>query len=534
MQKRGHKRHELILKLTSQAAIEFLMTYGWMIMVVFIAMGALAYFGVLSPDEFFARKCFLEAGIGCIDFKVQEDSVILVIRNGKGEDITISEISVGECKGLNLGPLNNGNKKTYTITGCSNVVNEKFIEQVNITYTSESGLVHKQNGNIADMVEAGRVISPGSFEWITSTQAEFDEGIYSSTQSIPAGSVQLGGSQLSGTYTSKVFDAVTTAKWDYIGWGEPIPYKEHVKADGTDCATSNLKGAWNLEETSGSVLDSSLCSKNGVNQGAATNIDGKIGKAYDFDGVDDNVNLGSGGQKIFSSVPNELTGMSWIYPRAEGGDIALWQGWGGQFWLGIGSSPLGTATMGVHQTDTSSNCNNFNGPWFHAIGSVTLPPNSWHHLAGAYNKAENTIKIYANGILHAIKNLDPNECLSNPTSDHPPTIGAGTAAVNQRPPKYVNVFDGIIDEVVMYDRALSDSEILDFYKQGILNINVEVRSCDDPACNGEGFSEIFTDAANNVLTSADNRYFQYRVNFESEDTSYTPLLDDVTVGYTIN
>mgnify|MGYP001619472072 FL=1 len=36
----------------SQAALEFLMTYGWAILVVLVAIAALAYFGVLSPCKF--------------------------------------------------------------------------------------------------------------------------------------------------------------------------------------------------------------------------------------------------------------------------------------------------------------------------------------------------------------------------------------------------------------------------------------------------------------------------------------------------
>ena len=40
MQKRG------------QAAMEFLMTYGWAILAAIIVIGVLAYFGVLSPDKF--------------------------------------------------------------------------------------------------------------------------------------------------------------------------------------------------------------------------------------------------------------------------------------------------------------------------------------------------------------------------------------------------------------------------------------------------------------------------------------------------
>ena len=40
-----------------QAAMEFLMTYGWAILVVLVAIGALAYFGVLSPDRFLPERC---------------------------------------------------------------------------------------------------------------------------------------------------------------------------------------------------------------------------------------------------------------------------------------------------------------------------------------------------------------------------------------------------------------------------------------------------------------------------------------------
>lgn len=38
--------------MSSDDAMEFLMTYGWAILVVLVAVGSLAYFGVLSPDHF--------------------------------------------------------------------------------------------------------------------------------------------------------------------------------------------------------------------------------------------------------------------------------------------------------------------------------------------------------------------------------------------------------------------------------------------------------------------------------------------------
>lgn len=35
-----------------QAAMEYLMTYGWSILIVLIAVAALFYFGVLDPEQF--------------------------------------------------------------------------------------------------------------------------------------------------------------------------------------------------------------------------------------------------------------------------------------------------------------------------------------------------------------------------------------------------------------------------------------------------------------------------------------------------
>lgn len=44
------------LNIKSQAAMEFLVTYGWALLVVLIAIAALAYFGLLNPDRFLPDK----------------------------------------------------------------------------------------------------------------------------------------------------------------------------------------------------------------------------------------------------------------------------------------------------------------------------------------------------------------------------------------------------------------------------------------------------------------------------------------------
>ena len=52
----------------AQAAMEFLATYGWAILVVLVVIAALAYFGVLSPSKFLPEKCTFQPGILCKDF----------------------------------------------------------------------------------------------------------------------------------------------------------------------------------------------------------------------------------------------------------------------------------------------------------------------------------------------------------------------------------------------------------------------------------------------------------------------------------
>ncbi len=78
----------------AQAAMEFLMTYGWAIIVVLAAIAALAYFGVLSPAKFLPERCAFPAGVDCVDKAVVDasgNSVLLVFRNNIGFKINITE-----------------------------------------------------------------------------------------------------------------------------------------------------------------------------------------------------------------------------------------------------------------------------------------------------------------------------------------------------------------------------------------------------------------------------------------------------------
>ncbi|HGJ67135.1 TPA: hypothetical protein ENS27_17375 [bacterium] len=78
----------------AQAALEFLMTYGWAILVVLAAIGALAYFGVLSPSNFLPDQCTATSGVGCLGKpSISSTAVIFTVTNGLGQTITLQNWS---------------------------------------------------------------------------------------------------------------------------------------------------------------------------------------------------------------------------------------------------------------------------------------------------------------------------------------------------------------------------------------------------------------------------------------------------------
>jgi len=153
-----------MLSKESQAALEFLMTYGWAILVVLIFIAALGYFGVLSPDKFLPSKCILPVGITCLDYKVESYRAVIVLQNSFGEVATINKVVVSannqECSDNSSITFNNNEKAVITITDCSNgETGQKFNGILNVTYTIEGKLTHTIDGTLRTKVVEGQSVS---------------------------------------------------------------------------------------------------------------------------------------------------------------------------------------------------------------------------------------------------------------------------------------------------------------------------------------------------------------------------------------
>ena len=154
----------------AQAALEFIMTYGWAILVVLVAVGALAYFGVLSPDRFLPNKCTLQSGIACLDFLVEDATgvvgpdqfgrVTLSLTNSLGYDLSLVSVDVGNCGDTSAAPISmsNGDRTQFVISCVAGQVitagTSKFNQYVNLSYTvTDTGIAHHNIGQITARVE---------------------------------------------------------------------------------------------------------------------------------------------------------------------------------------------------------------------------------------------------------------------------------------------------------------------------------------------------------------------------------------------
>jgi hypothetical protein len=92
----------------SQAAMEFLMTYGWALLVVLIAIAAMALFGLLNPTRYLPAKCELGAGINCMSASAftdnervsdgdANDKIALLIKNGVGYTMRNISVNITNC-----------------------------------------------------------------------------------------------------------------------------------------------------------------------------------------------------------------------------------------------------------------------------------------------------------------------------------------------------------------------------------------------------------------------------------------------------
>lgn len=214
-------------------------------------------------------------------------------------------------------------------------------------------------------------------------------------------------------------------------------------------ASGGLMGYWAFEENTGlSAFDSSGKNLTGTltNMDAATDwVLGRRGKALDFDGGNDYVELGN----VANVNSNSSISISaWIkadsltsYGLIVGKDTTNRS-------YSLAVNPGATDRLWVFMEGVSG--------YQQGGSSIILPralnTGAWEHIVFTYDQANQRMKAYLNGVL--TNNIAASGAMT--TTSGSLQIGAGTGGFSY--------FDGIIDEVRIYDRAISDNEVRILYE----------------------------------------------------------------------
>ena len=134
----------------SQAALEFLTTYGWAFLVILIMIATLAYFGILSPGKILPNRCNFGAEFQCLDYQIGATTFKMRLKNNVGEPIDVSALNLSTesvtaytCTTPPSNPAawKSGEVKELSWTGCSGggiVAGEKGKILVDVKYNSVS------------------------------------------------------------------------------------------------------------------------------------------------------------------------------------------------------------------------------------------------------------------------------------------------------------------------------------------------------------------------------------------------------------
>jgi len=142
----------MTMKMKAQAAMEYLMTYGWAILIVIIVAAALYAFGIFNPATWTGTRVTGFANIGSpVDWTYYNNGTFYItVKNAIGSTITISSVTANcgtgtpptvtltnTTTGLTVGV---GGTKEFTGTCATIASASSYSVPVSVSYTKGRGV----------------------------------------------------------------------------------------------------------------------------------------------------------------------------------------------------------------------------------------------------------------------------------------------------------------------------------------------------------------------------------------------------------
>jgi hypothetical protein len=225
--------------------------------------------------------------------------------------------------------------------------------------------------------------------------------------------------------------------------------------------TNGLVGEWKLDETSGTIANDTKNNYDATVFGGAAFVAGKLGNAL-------NLNNGtSGAGAKYAEMPSNATLdnvqeanytiSAWFYPYS----IPPFTTPENKNWAIVNKQGQHMGLVYEHG-GTFAARHWITGDTLKWVHSAAYPANAWYHVVSAVSKSAGTVKLYVNGALEGTASFTPGTA-AREYGAYPFRIGKA---------RLEWVADGKVDQVRIYNRELSGTEVGDLYNETVEEIGV--------------------------------------------------------------
>lgn len=205
----------------------------------------------------------------------------------------------------------------------------------------------------------------------------------------------------------------------------------------------NLVSYWTFNETTGKAIDLALGINNGSVTGTTRGEQGILNSSYKFDGIDDTVQFGNDTSLNFGA--GDFSIQLWVNATNDVGTNKkiLIKGDGGVGGIRYEITAQDASIIKVNVDDNSIDAT--------VSSAVEAFDSLWHHIVMV--RDGNNLRLYIDGVEDANSPADITGLGDIDNADINLTVGN-------------TEYNGTLDEIGMWNRALSDGEVSDLYNNG--------------------------------------------------------------------
>lgn len=238
-----------------------------------------------------------------------------------------------------------------------------------------------------------------------------------------------------------------------------------VRLDQTQTCPASMAAYWNLDETSGASYDDFYYGLDGeCADHCPTPVAGRVNGGQEFDGSNTGIDVPAvPGDDSFDWGANDSFSIEfWMkadsaHSCARSNEVVVGRDDSPNsqlhWWVGIGCWMGGKAAFVLRDRDADE--------LGVAVGSTIVTDGSWYHVVAVRDAAAGENLLFVNGVEEAAVDAD----YSTSTGFGSPTAALNVGWLDLGSHGYH--FDGVVDEVAVYDRALSADEIRRHRNEGL-------------------------------------------------------------------